>query len=292
VRAFIKDPDDEDDRYRSIFLKAIVLSLVLHGLGIAAYALSQKIEEPPFKVLAVMDFSDYDPFGGQGGDGAMTPEAAGAPEPEPEPEPNSIPEPEPFLEPEPPPEPELVDLTVLESLAELAEPAPILVPPPPEPKAEPKPKAKPKPKERPKPAPTAQAAGQAGDQSGGGAGLGSGGTPGTGGGTLGGTKGGTGTGNPNEMNAYKSKVRQRLERRKKYPPAAQSRGLSGTATVSFVIARNGSVHSSTLVKSSGHQTLDDEAVSLPTRCSPLPALPDSYGGLNLTLTVPIKFSAR
>jgi protein TonB len=279
--------DREISFEHSVLFKAVLVSLLIHGLAIAGSVMDRSLGADDFVTLAVMDFSDYDPLGGQGGDGGEGGGDEGlAPVEESQDEPETEPEPEP--EPEFEPEPELVDLTILESLAAEAEIVQVLVPPPPEepPKATEKPVPKPKPKPKPK-VEANTTSGGGGNNTGGAIG-----TPGTGGGGPGGTPGGTGTGNPNEMNAYKSKVRQRLERRKKYPAAARSRGLSGTATVSFVISRDGSVHSASLVKSSGHQVLDDEAVSLPVRSSPLPPLPNSYTGANFKLTVPLNFSVR
>jgi protein TonB len=259
--------------------------MFFHVLILSAIALTGGERPPQYVPLAVMDFSDFDPFGGQGGV-PLEELAPGEPDPEPLPPP---PEPEPEFEPEPEPIFEPEDLTLLESLAEAAETsAPLITPPLPEEKPKPAEKPKPKPKPKPRTEPPPQTTGGGGGTNPDGVA----GNVGVGGSGPGGTPGGTGTGNPDEMNAYKGKVRQRLERRKKYPNSAQSRGIAGTATVSFVIAKDGSVHGITLVKSSGHQILDDEAAALPQRCSPMPPLPKSYTGANLKLTVPIRFSVR
>lgn len=263
---------------RVAFFQALGVGILMHAFALAFIGMHKSVEFHEYATLAVMDFSDFDPLGGQGGDGGEPAEEIAREEPEPEPAP------EPFVEPEPEPEPPPEDLTLLESLAEAAEPAPMLAPPP-------APEDRPKPAERPRPKPAppkpAQAGGQVGGQS-----DGIPGTPGIGGSGPGGTPGGAGTGNTDEMSAYKGKVRRRLERRKKYPGAAQNRGISGTATVSFVISKDGGVHSTTLVSSSGSSVLDDEAVALPPRCSPMPPLPKSFTGANLKLTVPIRFSVR
>jgi protein TonB len=44
-----------------------------------------------------------------------------------------------------------------------------------------------------------------------------------------------------------------------------------------------------LVRSSGDQALDEEAVSLPRRASPLPKPPDGVGSGSISLSVPIHF---
>jgi len=154
-----------------------------------------------------------------------------------------------------------------------------LPPPPPPPKEKTKPKKKPAPK-------AVAAATAASGLPGSDLALGSGG-PG-----LGGTKGGTGIGNPNAFNAYKAKIRQKLERNKKYPPSARSRKISGVVKVSFIIIRDGSIRSPKLVESSGEQILDDEAMALLARVSPLPPIPDSIMGENLQLNVPLEFAIK
>jgi protein TonB len=275
--------DRESNFERKALFKAFFAGIITHAVIIVMAGLPGAVSQPEYTTLAVMDFSEFDPLGGQGGDGGVPAEGLNAGEAEPEPEPVIEPEQEP--EPELAPEPE--DFTLLESLAEAAEPTAVHVPPPQGEK--PKPAEKPKPRLKPKPSPAPRAGTSAAAQ---GSGGGLAGTSGTGGSGPGGTPGGTGTGNPNEMNAYKGKVRQRLERRKKYPNSAQSRGLAGTATVSFVVARDGSVHSTSLVSSSGSSVLDDEAVALPSRCSPMPPLPGGFTGASLKLTVPIRFSVR
>jgi TonB family protein len=227
--------------------------------------------------LAEVDFSEYDPLGGQGG----VEEMPGGQE-------NLVPEsipmmtPEPEAEPEPEPELENQDLSVVESISEVAEPLPPPAPPPPKEKPKPKKKTTTKPPAT-NPTNSAQAVNDL---------PGSGLPVGTGGSGPGGTKGGTGIGNPNAFNAYKAKIRKKLERNKKYPPSARSRKITGIVKVSFVIIRDGSIHSPKLVESSGEQILDDEAITLLSRVSPLPPIPESITGENLQLTVPIQFSIK
>ncbi len=84
----------------------------------------------------------------------------------------------------------------------------------------------------------------------------------------------------------------RLQRAKRYPDLARSRGDQGVATVSFTMDRAGRVLAVTLVRSSGSALLDEEAAALVRRAEPLPRLPDEIGGATLTLTVPISFALR
>ena len=76
-----------------------------------------------------------------------------------------------------------------------------------------------------------------------------------------------------------------LNRHKRYPGSG-----SGTASVIFIIDRSGEVLSAQLLRSAGHPRLDEEAVALAHRASPLPAPPSDLGQGSVTLTVPIRFS--
>jgi protein TonB len=80
-----------------------------------------------------------------------------------------------------------------------------------------------------------------------------------------------------------------LQRAKHYPDVARAREEQGTATVRFTIDRSGHVLSASLVRGSGSQSLDEEAVALVRRADPLPPVPAELAGSTLTLTVPVVF---
>lgn len=88
---------------------------------------------------------------------------------------------------------------------------------------------------------------------------------------------------------WRSHLMAHLERRKKYPSAARSRGEQGTAYVRFSIDANGNVLSASLARSSGFPELDSEVVALVRRASPVPAPP---AGENRTITAPVRFTVR
>ena len=77
-----------------------------------------------------------------------------------------------------------------------------------------------------------------------------------------------------------------FNRYKRYPSGSSSHG---TTLVAFSINRSGAVTSARLARSSGDRALDEEAVSLPRRASPLPRPPEGVGGGAIALTVPIHF---
>ena len=92
--------------------------------------------------------------------------------------------------------------------------------------------------------------------------------------------------------SWRSDLLGRLQRAKRYPDLARSRGDQGVATVSFTMDRTGHVLAVTLIRSSGSSLLDEEAAALVRRAEPLPRLPDEIAGTSLTLTVPISFALR
>ncbi|MEQ1712102.1 MAG: energy transducer TonB [Hyphomicrobium sp.] len=91
---------------------------------------------------------------------------------------------------------------------------------------------------------------------------------------------------------WKSKIETSLEKSKRYPASAQSRGQHGVAHVSFVINREGRLLSSRLERGTGHPALDEEALELLKRAEPFPPPPGELGGLHVSLSVPIRFNLR
>ena len=63
----------------------------------------------------------------------------------------------------------------------------------------------------------------------------------------------------------------------------------GVSTVAFSIDRSGKVLTAKVLASSGNKTLDQEAVALTQRASPVPAPPADIAGETLYLKVPIRF---
>jgi protein TonB len=207
-------------------------------------------------------------------------------EAQPEPEP---PTPEPVEQPKepepPPPEPEPVAIPEPEikipELPSLPDAAAVLTPPPKEqpkpPEAKPKPKPKPKVVERRKPldpdrpkaeqttAPVAQA--QAAAQ----AAAPASGSP---------------SASPAANASWRGSLIAHLNRFKRFPNGASP----GTVQVAFSIDRGGRVLSARLVRGSGDAALDDEAVAMIRRASPVPAPPDGIGGSSIALAVPVRFS--
>jgi protein TonB len=94
-----------------------------------------------------------------------------------------------------------------------------------------------------------------------------------------------GVGATMSISTWRGSVMAHLNRHKRYPGSG-----GGTASVAFTIDRSGRVLSARLIRSSGSSILDQEAVALARRASPLPAPPPNIGGGSVVLTVPVRFS--
>ncbi|MDH6269606.1 protein TonB [Rhizobium sp. SG_E_25_P2] len=88
---------------------------------------------------------------------------------------------------------------------------------------------------------------------------------------------------------WQSRLMAHLERRKRYPSGARSRGEQGTAYVRFRIDDAGNVLSASLARSSGFPDLDNAVVEMVRRASPVPTPPP---GVNKTITAPVRFTVR
>lgn len=92
-----------------------------------------------------------------------------------------------------------------------------------------------------------------------------------------------------ERPRWEGRVLAALHRAKRYPRAARRNGEEGTSWIRFVIDRRGRVHSAVLLRSSGVDALDREALALPARAQPLPRPPKAVAGSRIELVVPIEF---
>ena len=94
------------------------------------------------------------------------------------------------------------------------------------------------------------------------------------------------------MQAWQTQVVTRLERNKRYPPAAQSRREQGVAQLFFSLDRQGRLIESRVVRSSGAALLDQEALALLRRAQPFPPPPPQLTGDRVGVTVPIRFNIK
>lgn len=83
-----------------------------------------------------------------------------------------------------------------------------------------------------------------------------------------------------------------LSKHKRYPSEARSRRVQGVVTVSFTIDASGQVTNRRVIKGSGSPLLDEEALEMLTRASPLPAPPAEGQSGPLNLSLPVQFNIR
>lgn len=91
------------------------------------------------------------------------------------------------------------------------------------------------------------------------------------------------------VRTWKSALVMHLNKHKRYPSAARSRSLAGDVHVRFSMDRSGQLIRSRILRSSGSSLLDEEAMAMFKRASPLPLPPPAVTGEILEYSVPIHF---
>ncbi|WP_100753502.1 energy transducer TonB [Vibrio salilacus] len=88
---------------------------------------------------------------------------------------------------------------------------------------------------------------------------------------------------------WKQELVMHLEQHKQYPRRAKRMRKQGVPLITFTMDRAGQVLAAELVRSSGTESLDKEALDLVFRAVPLPSPPKEVNGTILTWTVPVRF---
>jgi protein TonB len=83
-----------------------------------------------------------------------------------------------------------------------------------------------------------------------------------------------------------------INRFKRYPAKARDSRENGTVMVSFAMDRKGQVVRSAVAKSTGFAELDQAAIDMLQRASPLPSPPANVVGETLEFAVPVQFRWR
>jgi protein TonB len=95
---------------------------------------------------------------------------------------------------------------------------------------------------------------------------------------------------PAQIKSWQTEIATRIERNKQaYPRAAEARNQKGVVELAFSIDRTGHVVSATVLQSSGHPILDQEAVATVRRAEPYPAPPAGLDGETFAFKFPFKF---
>lgn len=88
---------------------------------------------------------------------------------------------------------------------------------------------------------------------------------------------------------YLARLRQHLRQFQYYPDSARDRKEEGTVLVRFSFARDGTVLSAEIERSSGSAELDAAALQMVWKASPVPPLPPSYRADRGRVTVPATY---
>lgn len=82
-----------------------------------------------------------------------------------------------------------------------------------------------------------------------------------------------------------------IQKHHRFSRRLERRQLYGTAIVSFTIDRDGNLLTYEIVKSSGHEAIDEAAIETLKRASPMPPVPEELTGAQYTpLPLPIEFN--
>jgi periplasmic protein TonB len=80
-----------------------------------------------------------------------------------------------------------------------------------------------------------------------------------------------------------------IAKHKSYPKIAQMRGWQGEVLLDLKLDGAGNVLSATIKESSGHESLDNQALEMVRKASPFPAPPEALRGRSFNITVPVSF---
>ena len=97
-------------------------------------------------------------------------------------------------------------------------------------------------------------------------------------------------GSKGDYKNYYSKLMAWLNRHKTYPKQAKKNKKQGVVTVRFTVARNGQLLTKKLEKSSGIEELDQAALAMLDKASPVPKIPKKFNKETLTVVIPIEYS--
>ncbi len=107
-------------------------------------------------------------------------------------------------------------------------------------------------------------------------------------GLSGGQISGSGGGGALKENYY-SKVRNMIERKKRYPSIAKKLRQEGIVHVTFTISKNGAISDVRLVKKCSHERLNRAAVRVLKEIGSFPPIPEEVGKQSISLSVLIRY---
>lgn len=91
------------------------------------------------------------------------------------------------------------------------------------------------------------------------------------------------------LDSYGKQLSSLIARYQRYPRIAQLRGWQGTAQVQLFVSAEGRMVNTVILRSSGFEVLDDQALEMVQQAAPLPQPPEALRGREFTVMVPIVF---
>ena len=91
------------------------------------------------------------------------------------------------------------------------------------------------------------------------------------------------------LDSYGKTLSSLIARYQRYPRIAQLRGWQGTAQVQLFVSSTGRMVDAIILRSSGFEVLDDQALEMVRQAAPLPQPPEALRGREFTVMVPIVF---
>lgn len=93
-----------------------------------------------------------------------------------------------------------------------------------------------------------------------------------------------------DLRDYRVSLATATRRFKHYPPLARERGWEGTVEVALVVRALTSKPEIALLRSSGHDILDEKALDMVTRAAHMTILPTGLKGRDSRVVLPVEFS--
>ena len=89
--------------------------------------------------------------------------------------------------------------------------------------------------------------------------------------------------------SYLGRLRQKVQTCLRYPMTARRLRLEGESLLRFIVHGDGSIGALALKRSSGHRTLDEQAIATLEKAAPFEAPPE---GKEMTIVLPVSFNLR
>lgn len=90
--------------------------------------------------------------------------------------------------------------------------------------------------------------------------------------------------------SYFNRIKQAIEVNWEYPELAKRYGLQGKLAVEFTVGSDGQLEQLRIVRSSGSQLLDDEAIRAIRAAAPFPRIPSWIKGSPLPISASMEYS--